>query len=1030
MKHINKNIDNIRRTAFLAVLVLSSVLAMNAQDNSIRDGGEYFLYNLFYGRLLGGNEDNSSPALSVAGTNADPDSYVFVAEASSLHQGYYWLRQKSSGKYLQASNKTGDTWSIWFAGSLNPSYNSYEWALKGGTDGDIISNRGEQINETGNVRIAPDADKESQTYISIYYDKPKSERTVWHIVDASCPLDSGRLKLYTDELEAVISQGEDVYESSLFGTEDDKAELAVALYNARSARADASLDNVELMQTAKNALTAAIRNLQEGNYTIWISGSSFKTSKAFTVALRSATLDSQDEAEVMMVIRNSNKTGAIVSLSKGQMKIGNSTFEIDNTTDAHDYHFAFDGNEVSVWFDSQLVGKAKQTELETITSVGTSAEWTIFGEKSLVTYTPEIISTSAALSPGELPVNEHGKKECTALMSVGGRIDVSDNTDYHIASTNPLVGTSSKVNLASGWVIFDNVRPSDVKSKYLSHILINGKKASDGQNCRIAIYLQGAVVYPYSPTEIAMYGYSGEMMTGREFKFKAGNNNAGNAANELQSFILKRGYMVCLATGSDGSGYSRVYVADHEDKVISVLPDLLSKRISYINIRKWNWVSKKGWASTEDMSAINSEGKLLGTTWFYTWSADRSTQADMEYVPHKSHINWPSWSEINNQTNATAVLGFNEPEHSEQHESSDCSCGGAIDAWKACTYTPEFQASGLRIGSPSPTDASWLSNYIGHCNDMAYRVDFVSFHAYWGTNEAANASAWKSRLQSIYNSTKRPIWLTEWNNGASWTTEGWPSDYNDKLAKQRNAIKSILEVLDGCDFIERYAFYNWDSYYRAAISWDSDKNNWWVTPCGEVYRDAHPTHAYQEKMQFTPVGWFLSMKKDNKFTFSIQAFGRKINTNISNLNGDFTLKEEIEYLDADGNWKPFYADSTRARFDNTQSRAESFLCDKCPHEAFTADSLTLRLKITTLKGDVTITEPRTVMIPDAVREHYTEIPEDVNRDGVVNSLDVLKVYKFMQTSTGEEEGVIEDVNSDGMVNSLDVLKVYKYMQSH
>ena len=58
------------------------------------------------------------------------------------------------------------------------------------------------------------------------------------------------------------------------------------------------------------------------------------------------------------------------------------------------------------------------------------------------------------------------------------------------------------------------------------------------------------------------------------------------------------------------------------------------------------------------------------------------------------------------------------------------------------------------------------------------------------------------------------------------------------------------------------------------------------------------------------------------------------------------------------------------------------------------------------------------------------IPEDVNQDGIVNSLDVLKVYKFMQTSTGDASGLIEDVNRDGDVNSLDVLKIYKYMQSH
>lgn len=63
-------------------------------------------------------------------------------------------------------------------------------------------------------------------------------------------------------------------------------------------------------------------------------------------------------------------------------------------------------------------------------------------------------------------------------------------------------------------------------------------------------------------------------------------------------------------------------------------------------------------------------------------------------------------------------------------------------------------------------------------------------------------------------------------------------------------------------------------------------------------------------------------------------------------------------------------------------------------------------------------------------EEVQKIPEDVNQDGEVNSLDVLKIYKYMQTSTEKEEGVIEDVNGDGDVNSLDVLKVYKYMQSH
>ena len=68
---------------------------------------------------------------------------------------------------------------------------------------------------------------------------------------------------------------------------------------------------------------------------------------------------------------------------------------------------------------------------------------------------------------------------------------------------------------------------------------------------------------------------------------------------------------------------------------------------------------------------------------------------------------------------------------------------------------------------------------------MAYRCDFVVIHAYWGTNEAANAQAWYNRLKAIYDATKRPIWITEWNNGASWTTESWPSNYGDRLEKTK-----------------------------------------------------------------------------------------------------------------------------------------------------------------------------------------------------------------------------------------------------
>ena len=56
--------------------------------------------------------------------------------------------------------------------------------------------------------------------------------------------------------------------------------------------------------------------------------------------------------------------------------------------------------------------------------------------------------------------------------------------------------------------------------------------------------------------------------------------------------------------------------------------------------------------------------------------------------------------------------------------------------------------------------------------------------------------------------------------------------------------------------------------------------------------------------------------------------------------------------------------------------------------------------------------------------------EDVNRDGIVDTQDVLSIYRFMQNTTGEETNPIEDVNGDGVVDTQDVLTIYTYMQEN
>ena len=53
--------------------------------------------------------------------------------------------------------------------------------------------------------------------------------------------------------------------------------------------------------------------------------------------------------------------------------------------------------------------------------------------------------------------------------------------------------------------------------------------------------------------------------------------------------------MATLATAADGTGYSRVFIADDKDLEFSIMPALLDKSISFIRVFDWEWVSKKGW---------------------------------------------------------------------------------------------------------------------------------------------------------------------------------------------------------------------------------------------------------------------------------------------------------------------------------------------------------------------------------------------------------------------------------------------------
>ncbi len=483
-------------------------------------------------------------------------------------------------------------------------------------------------------------------------------------------------------------------------------------------------------------------------------------------------------------------------------------------------------------------------------------------------------------------INAQGVREIDYIQLRGKTISRSDTIDIHLtANETPMI--SSRVDLGSDrtWLIFDNIAPSKVKSDFLKSVRIKGAAARVNNNCRVEIYLNGTAIIPIPDTIFTATA---------ETPFTLGKGNHTDLAehsNSMTGFTLRRGYMVTLATGRNGSGYSRTYVADHADLNIT-LPTPLSRRVTSVYVKPWPYLSKKGWANTAGASG----GPGLRATWFWAWNAAYSSTDDMEYVPCRQHLNWPSADDVNSHT-STAAFSLNEPEHSEQHTSDKCSCGGTIHEWNAYLLTKDFRAGGGRVGSPQPTDLSYLTNYFKYVdqNDNETRCDFAVTHAYWwvgGKSASSYASWFVNQCKSIYNNTGRPVWLTEMEISASWNKSG--GDYLDgdwSYANVAKYVQALLEKIDDSPWIERYAIYGTDMYitymyYDANPSKD-------LTPAGEVYRDHRATFAYNAAYTKEPVWWTPSVKKPS-LTATYNAETKTLTFKIVNDNGDTTDHLDLE----------------------------------------------------------------------------------------------------------------------------------------
>ena len=412
-------------------------------------------------------------------------------------------------------------------------------------------------------------------------------------------------------------------------------------------------------------------------------------------------------------------------------------------------------------------------------------------------------------------------------------VNMSGRSELRLtAATNVLSACTVNMNSNEAYVRFTAVVPSVVQSTYLSQLRVNGAAAALNTNCRIVQYGEGSVVISqplnFSPLQV----FTGRYYTGASANLNQytayGDAQLGVHANNIRSFKLKRGYMVTFAANANGTGHSRNYIAQDGDLEISAITSVLDGTVSFVRVFPWRWVSKKGLAG--------NVGNNLNSRWWYNWNLDQNSSLDREYVAIRQNQYWPSLSQNWQTRGVNHLLGYNEPDHADQ---ANMSVATSVSAW------PDLLATGLRVGSPCPTDGGrgWLYSFMDQANANNYRVDFVAVHYYWGFPNAGDpagaANQMYNFLKEIYDRTGKPIWLTEFNNGANWTT-GVP---DPSFAQQAATVQAMIDMLEGTPWIERYSIYNWVEDVRR-VTW----NDGWPTAAGENYRDKFSNLSYTQVM--------------------------------------------------------------------------------------------------------------------------------------------------------------------------------------
>ena len=405
----------------------------------------------------------------------------------------------------------------------------------------------------------------------------------------------------------------------------------------------------------------------------------------------------------------------------------------------------------------------------------------------------------------------------------GGTVTVNDGGYVTLSSATPLL-SNVQINFTSGigWIKTPNYTASAVSAGNLGQIKVNNIASVYATNLRLDhYYLNGCVIRANLAATTPLTVYDSVNLGGSSAAITVNtvhSNSAitNNMNNKIESFLLKKGFMVTVAIENDGTGKSKNYIASEADLVINVLPQTLQNSISFIRVMPWNWVTKKGFNAPVDSN--------LDVSWRYQWNPNDSSTLDWEFAPmawgHTSANDPADIALFIGKYNSPYVMSFNEPDDCDAQSGQ---YGDLCQINVAVGYHKNLMKTGMRIVSPggreeAPKTGQWLESFMNEAKKQDVRIDVIAVHWYdWGSNPAVNtnpdpavvAQRFIDYLEFVHNKFGLPIWITEFNANPA-RSQTINSEF----------LRIVLPQLESLDYIERYCWFPFNTGTHFTTGWD------------------------------------------------------------------------------------------------------------------------------------------------------------------------------------------------------------------